>query len=171
MQFLQVLYTGDLFHGIGVAEDEVAEAEVVGYDAAQVDVHFLGILVDEGGTVLGGVGHVFRFGRLDDEWHKRVLLAYGGTEAYAGHAVFFATFGTRKADVSHHTENIILIFIIDGNGFFIISGQYDFGTSTHTQGTLVGVQCFSTELLALLQHKLVEVGQQGGIKPDAVFYQ
>ena len=53
----------------------------------------------------------------------------------------------------------------------MMTGQYDFGTSTHTQGTLVGVQCFGTELLALLQHKLVKVGQQGGIEPDAVFYQ
>ena len=103
LQFFQVLHTGNLFQGVGVTEDEITETEVVRYDAAQVHVHLFRVLVDEGGTVLGGIERILRFGRLDDERHERILLADGGTELDAGKPILLTTFHTGKANVGNHT--------------------------------------------------------------------
>ena len=41
LKFFQILDAGNLFQCVGVAEDKVAETEIVRYDTAQVYVHFL----------------------------------------------------------------------------------------------------------------------------------
>ena len=47
LQLLQIVYAGHLAHRFRVAEDEVAEPEVLRHGLAQVNVHLLGVLVDE----------------------------------------------------------------------------------------------------------------------------
>lgn len=61
--------------------------------------------------------------------------------------------------------------MVDAKGFFIGTCQYNFGTSPHAQCALVGIQCFSREFLALLQYEFIQIGQDGGVKADAVFHQ
>lgn len=70
------------------------------------------------------------------------------------------------------TPNMLfLYFFVNVNSFFVSTCQHYFGSSTHAQGTLVGIQGFGREFLTLLQHEFIEIRQYGRIEADAVFYQ
>ena len=103
LQFFQIFYAGYLFQRIRIAENEIAETEVVRYDAAQIHIHLLGILVDESGTVFGCIQCIFRFGRLDDERHERIFLTDGCAQLDTCQSVLFATFHAWKADIGNHS--------------------------------------------------------------------
>ena len=61
--------------------------------------------------------------------------------------------------------------VVEGCGFFVGARQHDFGTSAHAEGALVLVEGFGGELHALLEHEFVQLGQDGGIEADIVFYE
>ena len=61
--------------------------------------------------------------------------------------------------------------VVERCGFFVGARQHDFGTSAHAEGALVFVEGFGGELHALLQHEFVQLGQDGGIEADVVFYE
>ena len=75
LQFLQIPYTGHFFQGMRITEHEIAETEIVGHDIAQVHIHLLGILVYKACFILADVFPVVYLGRLENQWHKRIMLA------------------------------------------------------------------------------------------------
>ena len=155
LQLFQVLHTGYLFARLRVAEDEVAEAEVVHHGTAQVHVHLLGVLVDEGRAVFGGIGGILRFAALDDQRHEGVFLADGRAELDAAQSILRAAFCLGEADVGDDAQQVVLILLINAVGLVVRACQDNLGTASHAQGALVGIQGFGAELLALLQHELV----------------
>ena len=60
---------------------------------------------------------------------------------------------------------------VQAPSFFIRTCQHDLRPPTHAQRLELGVQCLCGKFQALLEHEPVEVGQDGGIKTDGVFYQ
>ena len=154
-----------------LAEDEVAEAEVLHHRAPQVHVHLLRVLVYEGGPVFGGVCGVFRFAGLDDDRYERVLLADGGTELDAAQPVLRPAFRLGKTHVGDDSQQVVLVFFIDAVCLVVGTCQDYLGTSSHAQGALVGIQGLGTEFLALLEDKLVEIGQDGGVETHLVLHQ
>ena len=52
LQFFQITYTGNLLPCLRITEHKVAETKVIRNDTPQVDVHFLGVLVDKTSAIL-----------------------------------------------------------------------------------------------------------------------
>ena len=171
LQFLQVLDPCNLLARLRIAEDEVSEAEILHHRAPQVNVHLLRILVDEGSSVFGGVGGILRLAGLDDEGHEGVFLADGGAQLDATQPVLRSALCLGEAHVGNDSQQVVFIFLVNAVGLFIGTGQDNLGAASHTQGALVGIQGFGTELLALLKDKLVEVGQDGGVEAYLVLHQ
>ena len=168
LQFFQVMDAGHFLQGVGVAEDEVTEPEVIGHGFAQVDVHLLGILVDEHGIQFRGILAVTFFGRLQNQRDEWVVLAYLTQQTDPGFRVVYASTG--KTGIGNDTQHVVLVLVIQVHGFLVRTGQHDFRTTAHAQRTLVLVQGFGGKLLALAEHELVEIGQYGRIEPDGVFH-
>ena len=132
LKFLKVFHAGNLFARVGIAENKVAETEFLGHNAAQVHIHLFGILVDEGGTVLDGIGGVFRLAGLDDEGNKRIFLAYGRTELDAGQSVLLPPVYGRETYVGNDAQYVVLVFLINADGLFVVACQYNFRPPAHT---------------------------------------
>ena len=177
LQLLEVSHAHHLLVGGGVAEDEVAEAEVLGQDVAQVDVHLLRILVhipDADAHVLGFLA-VHHLGALHDERNVFVALADGAEELEAGLGILhhglsgLAMHG--EAAIANHAKRIVVVFVIELPGLVVGACQHHLRPAPHAQGGAMGVQRLGGEALALRQYIAVEVGQHRGIVPDAVFHQ
>ena len=76
-----------------VAEDEVAEAEVLGHDVSQVDVHLLRVLVHVLETFAQGPFAVGGLGTLHDERDVFVALADGMQQLETGFGVLLGLGG------------------------------------------------------------------------------
>ena len=120
LEFFQVMDAGHFLQGMGVAEDEVAETEVVGHGFAQVDVHLLGVLVDEHGIQFGGILAVTFFGRLQNQWDERIAPAYLTQQAYPCLCIVFAFTG--ETGIGNDAQHVVLVLVIQVHGFLVRTG-------------------------------------------------
>ena len=171
MQLLQIPDAGNLLPGIRIPENKITKTKIIGNDTAQINVHLLGVLVDKAGTILGCIRRIFRFGRLDNQRNKRIILTYLRTQLDTCQTVFLSPFHFRETDVSDYPQYIILILMIDLHRLLIRTCQHYFRTSAHTKRTLVCIQGFGREFLTLLQHELIQIRQNGRIETNAIFHQ
>ncbi|CDD51019.1 conserved domain protein [Bacteroides sp. CAG:875] len=169
LKFLQVMNAGHFLQGMGVAEDEVAETEIVRHGFAQIDVHLLGVLIDEHGIQFRGISAVAFFGRLKNQGNKWITATYLAQQAYPCFRVVYASTG--KTGIGNDAQHVVLVLVIQVHGFLVRTGQHDFRTTAHAQRTLVLVQGFGGKLLALAEHELVEIGQHGRIEADRIFHE
>ena len=110
LQLLQVTHPGHFFQRMRIAEDEISEPEVVGHNVAQVHIHLLGILVHKAGCIPAHIVPVFHLGRLENQRHERVLLAYFRHQLDTRHRVH-NTF-PRITGIRNHSQYVLAIPII-----------------------------------------------------------
>ena len=169
LQLFQVMHTRNLSHGFRVTENEVTETEILRYGLPKVDVHLFRVLVDEVGIQFAHILSVVFFRRLQDKRNKRVALPDFAQQLHAGKRILFAL--VRKAGVRNHPQHIVLVFLVQRPGFFIRARKHNFGTSAHAQGTLMGIQSLRSKKLALLEHKLIQIGKNRRIETDRILHQ
>ena len=90
LQFFQIPYPGNLFHRVRVAEDKIAKTEVRGNGFPQVDIHFLGILVDKAGAIAVSKLLIPHFGRLHNKRHIFIARTNGFQQTDSGFGVFLS---------------------------------------------------------------------------------
>ena len=111
---------------------------------------------------------VRRLRRLHDKRHVRVAGTYLAQQTGACLRVFLSLAGERG--VGDDPEDVVLVLLVEAHCLLVGACQHDFRTSAHTQRPLVAVECLGGELLALLQHEAVEVGQHGRVEADGVLH-
>ena len=169
LQFFERPHPRHRFEGRGVAEDEVAEAEVHLDGIAQIDVHLLRIFVDEVRSINRRAVHVLRLGRLEDERQEGVARTEFGQKFYTRSRIDLSGFGIAR--VGDDTEHLLGVVLVEGKGLLVVARQHNLRSAAHAQGALVAVEGFSGKILALLEHKLVEFRQHGGVEADAVLHE
>ena len=183
LQLLEIAHTAHLVVRFRIAEDEVAEAEVLGHDVAQVDIHLLRVLVNILEPLLQSPFAVGGLGTLHDERHVLVALADGPQQLEARIGVFLRLRGHEgmgigrcehvhgEAAVGDDTQRVVVVFLVESPCLLVGSRQHHLGTSAHAQRCRVWVQCLGGEPLALREDIAVEIGEDGTIEADAVFHE
>ena len=161
LQLFQVPNPGYLDTRLRITEHKVAKTEIIGNNPAKIDIHFLGILINERSSIFSRIGSVLCLGRLDDQGYERIFLPDFRTKLDSCHAVLLSFLHTGKADIGDDSQYIIGILIVYIHCLLISTGQYYFGTPAHTECTLMGIQSLGRELLTLLQHKFIKIGKHG----------
>ena len=169
LQVLEILDGDNRFARVGVDKGEVAKTEIFQNRLPQIDRQFLGVLVEERGVQPNGILVVLPLRRLDDERQIGVARAHIGAELDAGLLVFHP--GPDKRHIGDDTQHIARVFLVNLHGLLVGTGQHHLGAPPHAQHALVLVQRLGREYLRLLQHKVIEVGQYGGVEPDGVLDQ
>ena len=166
LQPFQVVYGHDLLARGGVAEDEVAKAEVVHHRLAQVDGQRLGVLVEEGAVQLAGLLAVFAVARLDDDGQVGVVLLYPPGQLQAGMHVLAPV--VLEGDIAYHPQHVVVKLLVEPHGFLVVARQHHLGAPSHAQHGLVPVECLGRERLRLPQDELVERGQYRRVEAHRV---
>ena len=100
LQILQVSYSDDLLHGVGIAEDKVTKAKVLQYQSPQVHIHLLGILVDEMCLALPGQLLLVTLGRFHYQGDIRIILPDDLQEVISSLLVLLSSWQQREAAVA-----------------------------------------------------------------------
>ncbi len=162
LQFLQVVNTSHLFHRVRIAEDEIAKTEMSGKQVLDVLIDFLGILVNKSRFALVSVWLLVALAGIEHQRHIFIYFTNGAKQFETRQFILLGTVCLhRETTVADDSQYIVTIFGIERPCFFIRTRQDNLGTSTHTQHLQLRVQCLSGKLQALLQDKLIEIGQQG----------
>ena len=161
--------------GVLDVEDEVAEAEGIVHDVAQIDVHLLGVLVDEVVALAVGLLEVLALGAVHDEGHVGVFGTNGVEQTEAGACVLLVIGGIGALDgmegetaVGDDAEGVVLESAVEVPCLVEVTGQHNLRTTTHTQRLERGIEGFGGKLEALLEHELIEAGEDGRIETDVV---
>ena len=169
LQFLQVVHPKYLFLSGRITENKIPETEFLRYSLPQVNIHFLRVLVDELRIALQGIGPVRLFSRLQDKRNERITAAHFVQELDTCQRIDHSF--VRITGIGNNTQGIVLVLVIQFHRLFVRACQNNLRTSAHTERTLVFVQGFGGKLLTLLQHELIQVGQDGRIETDGILYQ
>ena len=170
LQVLQVVQACHLLHRVGVAEDEVAEAEVVAQVVAQVDVDLLGVLVDEAGVTFLCQACLVRLAGVEDEGDVGVAGPYGAEQLEAGLLVLLSAGHHGEAAVADDAQRVVGEAVVEQPCLLVVAGQDYLGPPSHAQHLEACVEGLGGELQALLQHELVERGQDAGVEAYAVLH-
>ena len=178
LQLLQRRHTSHLLLGNRVAEDEVAEAHVLFDEPAQVDIHFLRVLVDEVEVFGLGLRLVLNLRALKDERHVFVALANLAQQLQTGFRIALldvcqtATHSLHgEARVGDDAQHIIVVLLIPLYGFLVGRGQHYLWTTTLTLCSSVWVQSLGRKVFALCEDVVIQVGEHRGVEADVVLHQ
>ena len=169
LQFFERPHPRHRFEGRGVAEDEVAEAEVHLDGIAQIDVHLLRIFVDEVRSINRCAVHVLRLGRLEDERQEGVACPEFGQKFHTRSRIDLSGFGIAR--VGDDAKHLLGVVLVEGKGLLVVARQHNLRPTAHAQGALVAVEGFGGKILALLEYKFVEFRQHRGVEADAVLHE
>ena len=100
LKLFQTVNAHYLGMGLGVAEDEIAEAHVILQQAAQVKTHLLRVFIDKAEALGLSTLTVMGLRALDDERHILVLGPYGTQQFETRLGIFHAPYG--EAHVADH---------------------------------------------------------------------
>ena len=153
LQILQVFDTHNLFLCLRIKDHEVAEPETLHDLLTEILRVTLRILIDKRSSQLFCIYLIARLGRLQDKRNDQPRLADILPELIPGIRIFHPV--VHETHIRNDTEHIIPVLVKNADSFLIITGQLDLWTPTHTQGTLMTVQCFLRKHLALLQHEFI----------------
>ena len=152
--------------GLGVAEYEIAESHVLLHYFPEVDVHGLGVLVNETEMLRLRLLLVYRLCTLEDEWYVFVAAPYLAQQFQSCLRVFLSMHG--ETHVANDPKRVVVIPFVEVHGFLVVPCKYHLWPSSHPERCRMAVQCFCGEALALQQQVSIEVGEYGGIEPYAV---
>ena len=177
--------------GLGITEDKIAKAHVFLHQAAKVYTHLLGVFVYKTKALGFGLGPVVALGTLKDKRHERIVLADIAEKLQTGirtlltsesistmlglslcfHLIAKGLGGTlqRETGIADDTKSIVGILVIEFLSFFVSTSQNHLGSTTHTHGGSMTVQCLLGEVLALFQYVIVEIGKNGTVEADGIF--
>ena len=170
LQVLQVVQPSHLLHRVGVAEDEVAKAEVVAQVVAQIDGNLLGVLVDE--TCMASLGEPGLVGlaRVEDEGNIRVSGTNGREQLEAGLFVLLASGCQGETAVADDSQRVVGKAVVEQPRFFVVAGKHYLWPASHAEGLEARVESFGGKLQALLEHEFIEGRQYAGVEADAVLH-
>ena len=164
--------------GVGVAEDEVAEAHVFLHQVMQVDIHLRGVLVDEMEVFGLGPLPVLRLLAHQDQRHVLVGLTDLAQQLQARIGIALLDMGEptgnglqRETGVGDDAQCVVVVALIPLHGLLVVGGQHHLGASALALGGSVGVEGLGGEAFRLSQDIAVEVGQHGGVEADVVLNQ
>ena len=169
LQFLQIMNAGYFLHRTRIDENKIAETEIPRNSIPQIDIHFLGILIDERSFKPGSIGTVALLCRLKNQRHVRITLADLSQQFNAGQRINGPFTG--ETGIGNNSQNIVLESFIEVHCFFIRTGKYNLGTAAHSQRPLMFVQSFRGKLLTLGEDKLIKIRQDRRIETDGIFHQ
>ena len=119
LQLLEVAHPHDFLVGLGVAEDEVAEAHVVLHDLAEVTGHGLGVLVDKAETLGFSLLPVLALRTLEDERQVFVAATDLAQELQSGLRILVGRLHVCRNDipdgetrVGNDSQRIVVVLII-----------------------------------------------------------
>ena len=168
LQAAQVFYSRLFFARNRVGKYKIAKTKIIGNDFAQFHHLCFRHFVDKSRFHLIGQLVIILVGRLNNKGNKRVLFANFTTKFNAGSRIFDAVF--LIIHIGNHTQHIALIFGVNLHSFLVIAGKQDFGTTTHSQHLFVCIESFGHERTRLNKHILVQMRQNGRIKPHRILY-
>ena len=171
MFFLQVFergYAHNLFLRLGIADYEVAKAEIVGYGLAEVYGQFLGILVEEHAAEILHLVAVLALRRFDDNGQIGVFVAQIAGQAQAGLAVLHALAVERH--VGDHAQHILAVFVVKLHGLLIVAGQNHLWAAAHAQHLLMLVKGLGGKHHRLVEKELEQVRKHRRIEAHGVLH-
>ena len=113
-------------------------------------------------------------GRLQQNGHQRVILTNQATEVDTRVLLFVGTAvgrAQREADVRNHSEQVVLIALIDLHGVLVVGRQKYLRAGTLALNLLLLVVGIFQKLTVLQQHKLVDRRQIGRVVANRVLNQ
>ena len=170
LQVLEVVQPYHLLHRVGVAEDEVAEAEELQHEVPEVEVHLLRVLVYEMCLALACQFLAVALRRVHDEGDVGVVAAYRAEQLEAGFLVLCAALVHGEAAVADDTQRVVRELGIQGPRLVVVACQHYLGPSPHAQCLKARVQGLGRKLQALLQHELVQAWQYAAVEAYAVLH-
>ncbi len=171
LQVLEIMDAGNLLHGVGVAEHEIAKAEILEDEGTQVHVHLLGVLVDEVGMALRCQRLLVALGRLHYQGDVGVVLADGAQKSVSRLVILVPAGKERETAVTDDPQRVVGKAVVERPCLLVVAREHYLGTSTHAQSLERGVECLGGKLQALLQHEAVQVGQDAAIEAYVVLDQ
>ena len=178
LQLLEVVDAGNFLASIRVGEYEVAKAEILSHHVAQIHIHLLRVLVDEVVAAALGTFGILGLGTVHDERNVWVVVADGTKELEAGKLVFLLFRRASTLDRSHwktavadHAERVLAVAAIQAPCFFVVAGKHDLRAATHAECLKGGIERLGRKFETLLEHELIEVGQNGAVEADIVLHQ
>ena len=158
----------------GVGHHEISETELHAYILAEFVGEGLGPFHYESGM------HAFRdlphalLGGLHENRHLGHLAAYHLAEVHAGVKLLVGGFVPAVEDetyVGDYAQHLLLEPVEQGNSVVVVRGHQDFRTCALAEDLLLLVEGVLQRRDILLENKLVEQRQIGGIVADGVFDQ
>ena len=144
----------------------------------EVNIHLLGILVDEVEAFSLSLLLVLNLTALQDEGHILVALTNFAQQFQACFCIAFlhvretACHGLhREAGITDDAQHIVGIAVIPLHRLLVVSGKHYFWASALTLCGRMGVQRLSRKILRLGKDIVVEVGQYGAIETDIILHQ
>ena len=168
LQALEVAYTHYLVAGLGVSDDEVAEAEVRHNCLTKVHWQLLGVLIQEYPADTRHLYSIRRLRRLYNQRQVWVALAQIARQAQSGMLVLHAL--ALERHIADHTEHIVAIALIQRYRLLIISRKHHLGTPAHTQHLLVLIERLGREFARLGQQKAINMWQYRRIEAHRVLH-
>lgn len=104
------MHTYHFLHRIRIAENEITKTKIFGNSFAQVDIHFLRVLIDKLSTATKGKLFVADFCRLKNQWNKWITTSNFGKKTNTCMRINFIL--TRITGIRYDTQRIILVFIV-----------------------------------------------------------
>ena len=151
---------------VGQAEDERAEAQVVGQEAAQRLHQRRGVLGHELHPQLVRLPGEIALGRLQQ--HRQVRAA-GAEAAHQLQArLGIERVGAGEAGVADDPDHVVLVALEERQGRLEVLGVQDLRPGAGLGRALQAVQALGHERLRLLQELRVELRQEGGVVADGV---
>ena len=171
---VQVAGAGGLLAGLGVGDDEVAEAEFPADELRQVVVEGLGALDEEAG--LQGLGHrphaLLR--GLHQDGHLGVVLADHPAQVDARVQLLLRGLVAPvqdEADVGDDAQHVALVLLVHGHGVVVVRGHQDLRAGALAEALLALVERVPDGFAVLQEDEAVQLGEIDGVEADRVLHQ
>ncbi len=166
LQLLEAADTHYFAARVGVADYEVAKAEVVHYGLPEIDGQLFAVFVEESAAELGHAFAVFRVARLDDDGQVGVAVAQIARQAQTRVLVLDAA--ALERHIADYAQYMLAVVVVEPPGLLVVARQHHLWPSAHAQHGLVGVERLGGEPLRLAQDELIERGQNRGVEAHRV---
>ena len=171
---VQVAGAGGFLAGLGIGDDEVAEAEFPADEFRQVVVEGLGPLDEEAGLQgFGHRAHAFLRG-LHQDGHLGVVLADHPAQVDARVQLLLRGLVAPvqdEADVGDDAQHVALVFLVQGHGVVVVRGHQDLRTGPLAEALLALVEGVPDGFAVLQEDEAVQFGEVDGVEADRVLHQ
>ena len=78
---------------------------------------------------------------------------------------------THKRHIADNAQNVFAVFVVEFDGFIVVSREHHLGTSPHTHHGFVGIERLGGEATRLPENKIIERGENRRIEAHRVLHQ